>query len=181
LKIYTKSGDKGQTSLVSGRRVDKTDILIEAYGTIDELNAHTGLLHSLTADEAIRAQLHHIQHLLFNIGSILAQDGADIADYPEIRAEDVTFLETSMDDMDETLPKMTAFILPTGSQAITQAHICRTTCRRAERRIIGIYEQDKFTRIVQFVNRLSDYFFVLSRYLHIKSDIPEYKWDKNPR
>ena len=177
MKIYTKTGDKGATSLVSGRRVSKDEAIIEAYGSVDELNSFTGLLDSTEPDQLIRQDLRYIQNVLFNIGSILAQDEADFPDYPTLLPEDTQFLERRMDEMDKNLPRMNAFILPAGSQQIALAHVCRTICRRAERRVISIDRDDKFSNVVIYLNRLSDYYFVLARHFHHSEEVPEVKWD----
>ena len=181
MKIYTRRGDKGKTSLVSGRRLDKSDLLIEAYGTVDELNAFVGDLISQMDLSHLSKELSNIQNILFNIGSLLARDGAQIENYPVVLQEDVDHLESKIDALDVMLTKMTAFILPSGNKQIAKAHICRTVCRRAERRIISLEDQQQFELIIIYLNRLSDYFFVLARYLHHTSGIPEVKWDPNFR
>ncbi len=180
MKIYTKTGDKGQTSLVSGRRVSKTEALIEAYGTVDELNAYIGDLLSVCQAEDVIKDLTYIQHILFNIGSLLAKDGMELADYPMLKDQDITYLEERIDIMNESLEKMTAFILPVGAPTISKAHICRTVCRRAERRVIAVADED-MTLIIQYLNRLSDHLFVLARYFHHIERIPEVKWDGTHR
>ena len=179
MKIYTKSGDKGKTSLVSGRRVEKNDELIEAYGTVDELNSFVGDLQNEIAKSQITDVLDRVQNKLFNIGSILAKDNADFKNYPVLTLEDVEYLENRIDLMDSELSKMTDFILPKGSPAIAKTHICRTVCRRAERRVVLVSESLDVTLIIKYLNRLSDYFFVLARYIHHSEDIPEIKWSKD--
>ncbi len=181
MKIYTKTGDKGETSLVSGRRVSKAAGLIEAYGSVDELNSFVGDLITVLDDPILLQDLNYVQNILFNIGSLLARDDADIADYPTLEGIDITYLEQRMDLLNKSLTKMTAFILPSGNAAITKAHICRTVCRRAERRVIQISEHIETTQIVIYLNRLSDYFFVLARYCHVLADLPEQKWDNQIR
>lgn len=180
MKIYTKTGDKGQTSLVSGRRVSKAEELIEAYGTVDELNAYIGDLLSVCSDGDVIKDLTYIQHILFNIGSLLAKDGVDLPDYPMLKEQDITYLEDRIDKMNESLEKMTAFILPVGTASISKAHICRTVCRRAERRVIAVADEG-MTMIVQYLNRLSDHLFVLARYFHHIEQVPEVKWDGTHR
>ena len=182
MKIYTKTGDKGKTSLVSGRGISKSDALIEAYGTVDELNAFVGALIDKISEKTILDDLEFIQNMLFNIGSVLAKDDAKFPDYPVLLLEDIQYLEKRIDELNGPLEKMTAFILPVGSASIAYAHICRTICRRAERRIIGLSEQGiPVDDIVVFLNRLSDYFFILARHFHLVENIPEHKWDNNIR
>lgn len=178
MKIYTKTGDKGATSLVSGRRISKSEAIIEAYGSVDELNTFTGDLISVLTDEAVIKELTFVQNILFNVGSLLAKDDADFPNYPELKNAHIDYLESAIDEMNEDLPNMTAFILPQGSPAITKAHICRTVCRRAERRVIQVDRLDRDAEIIKYLNRLSDYFFVLARYLHRVLDVSETKWDQ---
>jgi len=128
----------------------------------------------------VAEDLTYIQHILFNIGSLLARDGADYPDYPMLKEVDITFLEKRIDELNESLEKMTAFILPVGSASIAKAHICRTVCRRAERRVIAVADED-MTLMVQYLNRLSDYMFVLARYFHYIEAVPEVKWDGSHR
>ena len=165
--IYTKTGDKGETSLASGQRVAKTDVRIEAYGTVDELNSWIGLL-AVTVNEE---QLHWIQNKLFNLG-------AELSDAPGewITETDVRQLEEWIDAMVNETPKQHSFILPAGSEGVCRAHVCRTICRRAERRMIDA-KADPIA--LQFINRLSDYFFVFSRYLSHKNGEKESIWCKN--
>lgn len=178
MKIYTKSGDKGKTSLASGRRLDKHDILIEAYGTVDELNAFVGELRDLNQFKLVEDQLAHIQYTLFNVGAELARDGVVNDKYPDVSDRDIIKLEHWIDELTEPLAPMTAFILPAGSAAITKAHVCRTVCRRAERRVLQV-AQDVESRdeILIYLNRLSDYFFTLARYFAFKQDVTEVLWN----
>ncbi len=175
MKIYTKKGDKGETSLVSGRKISKADLLIESYGTVDELNTHVGMLIAKVSDQKVLASLASIQHTLFDIGSVLAKDGISSPDYPEVKMTDVDILEVEIDRMDEALEPLRQFILPGGSESIAQAHICRTVCRRAERRVVSVEDED-FTQEIMYLNRLSDYFFVLARFLHKTENIQEQPW-----
>ena len=165
--IYTKTGDKGETSLASGQRVAKTDVRIEAYGTVDELNSWIGLL-AVTVNEE---RLHWIQNKLFNLG-------AELSDAPGewITETDVRQLEEWIDAMVNETPKQHSFILPAGSEGVCRAHVCRTICRRAERRMIDA-KADPIA--LQFINRLSDCFFVFSRYLSHKNGEKESIWCKN--
>ncbi len=177
MKIYTKTGDKGTTSLLGGQRVSKDDLRIESYGTIDELNSHLGMLISLTENEEITDDLLKIQSLLFNIGSYLASEDATHPSLPNLEESLVTDLEIGIDHMEKSLEPMTSFILPGGSLAIAQCHICRTVCRRAERRIIGAeLEGEKIELIIKIVNRLSDYLFVLSRFIAADQGVADVPW-----
>ncbi len=176
MKIYTRTGDKGDTGLFSGRRVSKADKRVEAYGTVDELNACLGLLRdhiapTEAAGSRIRAQLLEQQRHLFALGAMLADDRPDSTYAVPEKA--VPQLESYMDEMDESLPKMTHFVLPGGSLPVSFAHLCRTVCRRAERRTVQLGQVDA---AVIYLNRLSDYLFVLSRYLANQEGVEEIKW-----
>ncbi|MCL2434784.1 MAG: cob(I)yrinic acid a,c-diamide adenosyltransferase [Lentimicrobiaceae bacterium] len=171
-KIYTKTGDTGTTSLVGGDRVHKSEAILDVYGTCDELNAHIG---ALLAEEDLPF-LTEIQENLFIIGGILATPTAKHAQYwKEISHEHfLTQIEQEIDKMEEDLPPLHSFLLPQGSRAIAQAHICRTTCRKLERKIACFCAQNEsFLTLLQMANRLSDYFFILARFLHIKSETEE--------
>ncbi len=164
MKIYTKTGDGGMTSLYGGKRISKDDIRIEAYGTVDELNSNIGLLISLLPNNDEEGLLTEIQKRLFTIGSILASDPSKDLPTPDLLDSDMELLELAMDNMDAQLEPLKTFILPGGSTSNSQAHVCRTITRRAERRIItlsGIANLEPI--IVKYLNRLSDYFFILSR------------------
>lgn len=164
MKIYTKTGDAGMTSLYGGKRVSKDDIRIEAYGTVDELNSHIGLLISSLPNDDQKELLTEIQKRLFTIGSILASDPSKDLKTPDLLDSDVELLEMAMDNMDAQLEPLKTFILPGGSVSNSTAHICRTIARRAERRIITLAEVSTLNAIVvKYLNRLSDYFFILSR------------------
>ena len=183
--IYTRTGDDGTTSLVGGVRVPKTHVRLEAYGTVDELNAQIGCLISLMEDGADRSLLQFVQHKLFALGSYLATDtsqtqlcvGSDITD------EHIKRLEQAIDELDASLPPLRAFVLPGGSFAASVCHVCRTVCRRAERRILALELAEEKCEISekmkQFVNRLSDYLFVLSRKLNQLTHHDEIYWDKS--
>lgn len=177
MKIYTKTGDNGQTSLYSGHRVAKYNLRVEAYGTVDELNSHVGLLRDTLPDgeDDIAEELLRQQHILFALGAALADDRPGQAyQLPDHAATD---LERSMDAMNEALPKMTHFILPGGHPAISEVHVCRTVCRRAERRVVELANEAEISQdTIIYLNRLSDYFFVLSRHLHRIMLVPEIKW-----
>lgn len=164
---------------MSGRRVDKSELLLEAYGTVDELNSFVGLVISLINKDR-HLDLLHIQNVLFNIGSLLARDGADYPDYPELKMSHIDKLEEMIDSLDESLSALTQFILPSGSTLISNCHICRTVCRRAERRVVALEINDEnITSIVMYLNRLSDYFFTLARWCAVDQNIQEVNWDKN--
>lgn len=174
--IYTKTGDKGETSLASGARVPKTDVRIEAYGTVDELNSWIGLLRAGVQGsdqwmEGVQNQLEWIQNRLFNLGAALSEAPGEW-----IEEADVTLLEQWIDAMQTVVPKQHAFVLPAGGEAVCRCHICRTICRRAERKMIA---SEASKTELKFINRLSDYLFVLSRYLGFKNDEKEAIWRKN--
>lgn len=176
-KIYTKTGDTGNTSLVGGKRVSKTHPRVEAYGAIDELNAFIACLAEEIDDVADAAFLQNIQNQLFVVGAYLASE--DELDSSCISPEDVEKLEQEMDALDSFLPKLNFFVLPGGCKANASAHVCRTVCRRAERCIYRLAETVKVDPLVlQYVNRLSDYFFLLSRKQNILQEMDEKKWEK---
>ncbi len=178
MKIYTKTGDKGETSLFGGTRISKDDIRIEAYGTIDELNAHTGhLLSVLSKDNDQAKVILEIQKRLFTIGANLASDPTKEKRVPDLTEEDVVLLENQMDNMEAHLEPLRSFVLPGGSIQNSVAHICRTVARRAERRMVTLSNSDFVEPIlIKYVNRLSDYFFMLSRYLAYELGHSEIPW-----
>ena len=178
MKIYTKGGDKGQTSLYGGRRVSKDDIRIESYGTVDELNSHIGHLLSVVPDDFDqRSILIEIQNQLFTIGSNLASDPQKNLPVPNLNEEDIVKLEHAMDSMDASLKPLTAFVLPGGSAANSVAHVCRTVTRRAERRMISLSKIEKVNPIlIKYINRLSDYFFMVARYIALRMNHDETPW-----
>ena len=181
-RIYTRTGDQGMTSLVGGERVSKTDIRLEAYGTIDELNSHIGLLMAFVDDEDHRSLLYYIQNKLFTVGSYLATDPSFTSFRQEslLSQEAIEKIEQTIDVLDAQLPALTNFVLPSGSTQAAQAHICRCVCRRAERGILQLAEVHEVDeKIIQFVNRLSDYFFVFARKCNIEAGIAENFWDKS--
>ncbi len=177
-KIYTKGGDKGETSLLGGRRVPKHHLKIEAYGTADELNAFIGLLRDQDIAKHHKDVLLEIQDRVFTAESILACDeGCNPENLPDMRDDDVLMLEREIDTMNESLPELTHFILPGGHPAVSYAHVCRCVCRRAERIITQLSEQDKVNHLViQFFNRLSDYFFVLARKVGHDLGVSDIEW-----
>lgn len=178
-KIYTKTGDKGETSLFGGKRLLKNHIRIEAYGTVDELNAFIGLLRDgLHKDHGQLGLLTGIQKRLFTIGSNLASDPDKEMITPDIFPADIELLEKAMDDMDAQVPALKHFLLPGGHTLISYCHLCRTICRRAERRIIELGQKaDVELIIVRYVNRLSDYFFLLGRLIAHELQAEEIKWE----
>lgn len=180
MKIYTKTGDKGKTSLFGGTRVSKDHIQIEAYGTVDELNSFLGELISFVDEAEKGLFLKNIQSILFDIGSHLASDGKASEFLPVLDATIIKSLEEEIDSMSQKLPELKSFILPGGNTRIAKAHICRTISRRAERRVITLSELTQIDQvIIIYLNRLSDYFFVLARYLSVLDGIDEIKW--NPK
>ncbi|SDQ58579.1 cob(I)yrinic acid a,c-diamide adenosyltransferase [Flagellimonas zhangzhouensis] len=179
MKIYTKTGDKGTTSLFTGRRVPKHHIRIESYGTIDELNSHLGLLRDQEIDAHSKEMLSLIQTKLFTVGSILATEPEKDSrlKIPRISQEDIELLEKEMDTMNEDLPEMTHFILPGGHTTVSYCHVARTVCRRAERMITYLHENEPVPdSVLSYVNRLSDYLFVLARKLSKDLKAQEIKW-----
>ena len=179
MKIYTKTGDTGQTALIGGRRVSKADLRLDAYGTVDELNAWIGLLRDQPVNETHRDFLKEIQDRLFTVGAELATDpnAGPKRSMPSIVPDDVTALEQAMDIMDTDLPELRAFVLPGGHQAVSFCHLTRTVCRRAERLVIRLNEQAPVDALVlQYLNRLSDYLFVLSRKMAQELNAEEVVW-----
>ena len=165
MKIYTKGGDKGYTSLFSGKRVPKNHTRVEAYGTIDELSSFVGLLRSGSINQQYKEVLIEIQRRLFDISALLACDeGKFLHKLRKITDEDIQLLENQIDILTEKLPPLRDFILPGGEQDVATTHICRVVARRAERKIIAITKNENIdNKIIIYINRLSDYFFVLSR------------------
>jgi cob(I)alamin adenosyltransferase len=191
-KIYTRTGDKGTTALIGGTKVPKNNIRIESYGTVDELNSFIGLLNDHLAaapaghpDIAARFSgavqpLREVQDRLFTIGSSLAcdPDKSPQLRIPDLHARDVEWLEKEIDRMNEELPPMKSFVLPGGHPAVSTAHIARCVCRRAERLCVSMQESGLFIEplVLQFLNRLSDYLFMLARYIGHVLGVPEIPW-----
>ena len=176
-KIYTKTGDKGETGLFGGARLPKHHIRIESYGTVDELNSHVGLLRDLIEVAEIRELLKAIQDRLFAIGSNLASDPAKEMITPDIRPTDISLLESEMDRMDEVLPELKNFILPGGHPTVSHCHIARCVCRRAERLVVALNANEPVEEsVLQYLNRLSDYFFLLARYMSHHLGAEEVVW-----
>jgi cob(I)alamin adenosyltransferase len=179
-KIYTKTGDLGKTSLIGGTKVCKSNIRIETYGTIDELNSFIGLVSDQISDNSSKNILKEIQDRLFTIGSSLACDpNKEIKmSIPDLKENDIELLEKEIDKMNALLPEMKHFILPGGHVAVSTIHICRCVCRRAERWCVNMQEQNLFVDplIIKYLNRLSDYLFVLARYIGHILQIDELAW-----
>jgi len=184
MKVYTKTGDEGTTLLIGGTRVPKHHIKIEAYGTVDELNSFLGLLRD-KIDKNYLEELIQIQNRLFTLGSFLALDlekeklpnGKPRLAITPINENDIKFLEEKIDRMEETLPAMTHFVLPGGQEQVSVCHICRTVCRRAERKVSYLNEVEKVSKnLIKYLNRLSDYLFVLARKLSMDLQAEEIPW-----
>jgi cob(I)alamin adenosyltransferase len=180
LKIYTKTGDKGKTTLIGGTKIPKSDLRIESYGTIDELNSFIGWLNDSISEEHSRVVLREIQDRLFTIGSSLACDPEKepLMKIPDLKKEDLDLLEKEIDNMTSVLPPMKSFILPGGHIVVSTAHIARCVCRRAERLCVRMKEKDLFIEpiILQYLNRLSDYLFILARWIAHQLQVPEIAW-----
>lgn len=178
MKIYTKTGDKGLTSLIGGTRVPKSSLRIECYGTVDELNSHIGLVRDQDVNAGRRPLLKEIQDRLFTIGSALAADPEKSnMKLPDLHAADVTLLEDEMDRLNLGLPELRAFILPGGHPAVSHAHVARCVCRRAERLVIHLGEESFVAELVAvYLNRLSDFLFVLSRAMAHELGVEEVTW-----
>ena len=179
MKVYTKTGDKGETSIVGGIRVKKSCRRLDAYGTVDELNSHLGLLASMLPDGEYRDIIIRIQRDLFNVCSNLATDQSQtsLSDSARLTEGEIRFLEEQVDSIMRQLPERQGFILPGGCQAASQAHVCRTVCRRAERSIVALSEEAIISpETLQFVNRLSDYLFVLAKIINFNTGVSEIVW-----
>lgn len=180
LKIYTKTGDAGKTSLLGGTKVPKDNLRIESYGNTDELNSFLGLLSDQLGDRETNLFLKEIQDRLFTIGSMLAMEPKKKSNIniPLLHEEDVSQLERKIDEMDKELPPMKSFVLPGGHPLVSTAHICRTVCRRAERSVVSLLSNGEPVDplIIKYLNRLSDYFFMLARWLAMKNKAEEIIW-----
>jgi cob(I)alamin adenosyltransferase len=177
MKIYTKTGDDGTTSLYGGRRVKKNEARIDAYGTIDELNSFVGLCASSLLDTDVLEVIIEIQKRLFTIGSSLANDPIKKLDTPDILETDIQLLETTIDNLNEDLEPLKNFIIPGGNKAVSYAHICRTIARRAERRVVSLSELESVDPIIiKYLNRLSDFFFILARAIANDQGCAEIPW-----
>ena len=179
-KIYTKTGDSGKTSLIGGTKVSKSHIRIESYGTVDELNSFIGLAGDHLTDNVSKVTLKEVQDRLFTIGSSLACDPEKepLMKIPDLNESDVTALEKEIDRMSGELPPMKSFILPGGHVAVSTLHIARCVCRRAERICVHMQDENIFVEplVIRYLNRLSDYLFMLSRYTGLLLSAPEIPW-----
>ena len=176
-KIYTKTGDRGETSLFGGKRLAKSHIRIDAYGTVDELNAYIGLLRDTVNEKNQKNILKEIQDRLFTIGANLASDPSKTMKTPDLQLSDIEVLEQQMDLMDKTLPSLKNFILPGGHTVVSFCHIARCVCRRAERLVVALNGMEEVAPIlIQYLNRLSDYLFVLSRQIAKDLEVEEVTW-----
>ncbi|MEB2780615.1 cob(I)yrinic acid a,c-diamide adenosyltransferase [Algoriphagus sp. C2-6-M1] len=181
MKIYTKTGDQGTTSLLGGGRVPKSNLRIDAYGTVDELNSYIGLLRDQAVNESRTDLLKEIQDRLFTLGADLASaPGKDRVKKPDLHHEDIEILEQKIDQMQALLPPLTSFILPGGHQSVSFCHLARTVCRRAERIAVELASLELVSELViQYLNRLSDFLFVLGRMMAHELKVDEVTW--NPR
>ncbi len=192
MKVYTKTGDKGQTSLASGERVSKCCQRLESYGTVDELNSFIGVLITSVNDKADKQFLADVQNKLFVVGSCLAtakhetspetpDDVQEVHTGNEITEEMVEAVEAEIDRLQEMLPPLKCFILPGGTHDAAYAHVCRTVTRRTERHMLRLMEEgaEVDATLIAYINRLSDYFFVLARKLNADASVPDVTWDKN--
>jgi cob(I)alamin adenosyltransferase len=178
MKIYTKTGDTGTTALFGGKRVSKADLRIDTYGTVDELNSWIGVIRDQPVNEKRKTILVEIQDRLFTIGSILATEpGNTKVKVPSLSEADVSFLEREIDSMDSDLPPMKSFVLPGGNQSVSFCHVTRTVCRRAERLTIALNSQEPVSSLViKYLNRLSDYLFVLARKMAQELGVEDTPW-----
>jgi ATP:cob(I)alamin adenosyltransferase len=179
MKLYTKTGDKGQTGLIGGTRVPKNDVRIEAYGTVDELNSFIGLLTTYDISDLDRIFLRSIQNNLFTISSFLATDTTKVAvnQASILKPNSIELIESEIDRLDASIPSLSSFVLPGGSQSGALSHVCRTISRRAERRLFDMKEMyDIDNQMLIYINRLSDYFFALSRHLTVEKGVEEIYW-----
>ncbi|MBH2005423.1 MAG: cob(I)yrinic acid a,c-diamide adenosyltransferase [Sphingobacteriia bacterium] len=180
IKIYTKTGDLGKTSLIGGTKVPKSHIRIDTYGTVDELNSWIGVVSDYAGDVHTKTILKEIQDRLFTVGSSLAcdPDKEPLMKIPDLKEDDISLLEREIDHMNDVLEPMKFFVLPGGHPAVSQTHIARCVCRRAERCCVNMQEQQIFVEplVIKYLNRLSDYLFVLSRYFSHQLGIPEIPW-----
>ena len=178
-KVYTRTGDRGKTSIIGGIRVSKASERLEAYGTVDELSSHLGLLAAMLPEGDDRNIIIRIQNNLFNVCTNLATDQSKTPLYDSAKLADgeIELLEQEVDKMMQLLPERQGFILPGGTQVTAQAHVCRTVCRRAERRIVALSEVAQISpETQQYINRLSDYLFVLAKIINFNAGVSEIIW-----
>lgn len=183
MKIYTKTGDKGTTSLVGGSRIEKNNVRLEAYGTVDELNSFIGMLYDCKdVSSDTKEQLSHVENILFNMGGELASLPDDIVKYniTTVTEDDVTLLEKWIDDMQASLPVLGKFVLPGGCCGNSTAHVARSVCRRAERRVLDLRDSGakNLDSVLHFLNRLSDYLFTVARFVSVSNGVAERTWEK---
>lgn len=179
MKVYTKTGDKGMTSLIGGTRVPKNSVRLEAYGSIDELNTYLGMIRSFPIDQQIAHEIVEVQTRLFDVGGLLATDpqAEGMKLKLGVKEEHIEMLEKAIDRMDQELPPLKHFVLPGGNQAVSFCHIARTVCRRAERRVLDLAQEAIVDELViKYINRLSDYLFVVSRKVAADLGVEEIKW-----
>lgn len=185
MKIYTKTGDEGTTALFGGTRVKKYNLRIDSYGTVDELNAYIGLIKDQNIEDTTKEALLKIQNELFTLGAMLAtppeketlKSGKERLNIPKVNSNSIEFLENEIDAMDSELPQMTHFILPGGHQAVSFCHVARCVCRRAERLCVALNDEETINPdVLKYLNRLSDYLFVLARMLSKQLQVDEIKW-----
>ena len=181
MKVYTKKGDKGETQLLGGSMVDKDHVKLECYGTIDELNSFIGNVYDQELNSFHKEILQKIQNQLFNLGSNISFDGEkNKIKLPNIKIENIEMLENRIDKMEENLPNLKSFILPSGHPTASKCHIARTVCRRAERNLVRLSKTTKIDMLhLQYLNRLSDYLFVLSRAILKDNGSTEIEWQKD--
>jgi cob(I)alamin adenosyltransferase len=181
MKIYTKKGDKGKTQLLGGSMVDKDHAKLECYGTVDELNSFIGNIYDDEINSSHKSNLLNIQNQLFKLGSIISFDGKkDKIQLANITQENVKMLEQAIDKIEKTLPILNSFILPSGHTTASKCHIARTVCRRAERRLVALSKITKIDNLhLQYLNRLSDYLFMLSRAILKENKVSETEWQKD--
>ena len=181
MKIYTKKGDKGNTQLLGGSMVKKNHIKLECYGAIDELNAFIGNIYDQEISILHKKNLFRIQNQLFNLGSCIAFDGKkNKITLPNVTEENIEILEKEIDRMDLLLPQLNNFILPSGLSTVSKCHIARTICRRAERNLVALGEEEKINYLhLRYLNRLSDYLFVLARFILMENDTAAVEWQKD--
>ena len=181
MKIYTKKGDKGKTQLLGGSMVDKNHIKLECYGTIDELNAFIGNIYDQEIRTFHKDMLFNIQNQLFNLGSIISFDGKkNSIKLPNVKPENIEMIEKAIDTMEESLPVLKNFILPSGHSSASICHIARTICRRAERNLVALRQHQEIDLLhIQYLNRLSDYLFVLARAILKENNATEIEWQKD--
>ena len=181
MKIYTKQGDKGKTQLLGGSIVKKNHLKLECYGTVDELNALIGNIYDQNINPEHKKTLLTIQNQLFNLGSRLAFDGKkEKMNVPNITENNISNLEKKIDEFEKKLPALTNFILPCGLNTVSKCHIARTVCRRAERNLVALEEKEAIDPLhLKYLNRLSDYLFVLARVILMENNIASIKWEKD--